>query len=62
MDNRYVALLRGVNIGGWRPVPRTEFAQVLGAFGARDVSIYFNSGNAVFTHDAAPTRALAGLV
>ena len=57
MDNRYVALLRGVNIGGRRPVPRAEFASVLTDFGASEVSIYINSGNAVFTHDDAPTSA-----
>lgn len=57
MQNRYVALLRGVNIGGRRPVPRAEFAQVLTDLGARDVSVYINSGNAVFTHDDAPSSA-----
>lgn len=57
MTNRYVALLRGVNIGGRRPVPRAEFAAVLNELGASEVQIYINSGNAVFTHDDALTSS-----
>lgn len=48
---RYVVLLRGVNVGGNRRVPKTEFQQVLESLGFRDVVIYINSGNAVFTSD-----------
>ncbi len=48
---RYVVLLRGVNVGGNHRVPKTEFQQVLESLGFRDVVIYINSGNAVFTSD-----------
>jgi uncharacterized protein (DUF1697 family) len=48
---RYVALLRGVNVGGNNRVPRLEFQSVLGGLGFYDVTIYLNSGNAVFTSD-----------
>ena len=51
---RYVALLRGVNVGGNRRVPNDEFRAVLEQLGYRDVMIYINSGNAVFTSDHEP--------
>lgn len=46
---RYVALLRGVNVGGNHRVPKAEFQAVLEGLGFYDVTIYLNSGNAVFT-------------
>ena len=48
---RYVALLRGVNVGGNHRVPKAEFQAVLEDLGFQDVVIYINSGNAVFTSD-----------
>lgn len=49
---RYVALLRGINVGGNYRVSKDEFRQVLESLGYRDVVIYINSGNAVFTSDS----------
>lgn len=46
---KYVVLLRGVNVGGNHRVPKAEFQAVLEGLGFRDVVIYINSGNAVFT-------------
>ena len=54
MKNRYAVLLRGVNAGGNRRVPKAEFAAVLEDLGFRDVLVYINSGNAVFTSDDEP--------
>lgn len=51
---KYVALLRGVNVGGNHRVPRAEFQAVLERLGFRDVVTYINSGNAVFTSDHEP--------
>lgn len=48
---RYAALLRGVNVGGNRRVPKLEFREVLEKLGFYDITIYVNSGNAVFTSD-----------
>lgn len=50
---KYVALLRGINVGGNHRVPKDEFRHVLEGLGFRDVVIYINSGNAVFTSDNA---------
>ena len=48
---KYVALLRGINVGGNHRVPKAEFQAVLEGLGFHDVVIYINSGNAVFTSD-----------
>lgn len=48
---RYAALLRGVNVGGNHRVPKAEFLAVLEGLGFYDVTVYLNSGNAVFTSD-----------
>ena len=52
---KYVALLRGVNVGGNHRVPKAEFRAVLESLGFQDVVIYINSGNAVFSSDREPT-------
>lgn len=54
---RYVALLRGVNVGGNKRVPKAEFKKVLEGLECRDVLIYINSGNAIFTCDEEPKPA-----
>lgn len=51
---KYVALLRGINVGGNHRVPKAEFQAVLEDLGFRDVVIYINSGNAVFSSDHKP--------
>lgn len=57
MKSRYVALLRGVNAGGKRRVPQAEFRAVLEGLGFEDVTIYINSGNAIFTSDRPPVAS-----
>ncbi|MNR03561.1 hypothetical protein D3C85_1194590 [compost metagenome] len=54
---KYVALLRGVNVGGNHRMPRAEFQAVLERLGFRDVVTYINSGNAVFTSDREPNAS-----
>ena len=56
---RYVALLRGVNVGGKNRLAMTDFAQVLGAAGATEVRTYIQSGNAVFSASPGVVKALA---
>ncbi|MPZ64856.1 MAG: DUF1697 domain-containing protein [Pseudonocardiaceae bacterium] len=46
----YVALLRGVNVGGRQQVPMAELRAMLGSLGHTDVTTYLNSGNAVFSN------------
>lgn len=54
---KYVVLLRGVNVGGNNRVPKAEFQRVLEGLGFRDVLVYINSGNAVFTSDHKPSSS-----
>jgi uncharacterized protein (DUF1697 family) len=44
----YVALLRGVNVGGRGKVDMRELKKQVEALGASDVSTYINSGNVIF--------------
>lgn len=45
---KYVALLRGINVGGKNPVPMAELKTVFESAGLSDVRTYINSGNVVF--------------
>jgi len=44
----YVALLRGVNVGGRGKVDMRELKREVEAIGCSDVSTYINSGNVIF--------------
>ena len=55
----YVALLRGVNVGGARKLPMKELAPALAELGLEDVVTYIQSGNVVFR---APSGGRAKLV
>lgn len=48
---RYVALLRGVNVGGNNKVPMAELKEAFAEYGFADVSTYINSGNILFSSD-----------
>ena len=45
---RFVALLRGINVGKGKRVPMAELRAMLTALGYRNVQTLLNSGNAVF--------------
>jgi uncharacterized protein (DUF1697 family) len=58
---KYVALLRGVNVGNGARVPMKDLKRLLEGLGFTDVVTYLNSGNAVF--DSTPSSPdLAGLI
>ena len=44
----YVALFRGINVGGNNPLPMKTLVAALDSIGARKVRTYIQSGNAVF--------------
>ncbi|MEO6821191.1 MAG: DUF1697 domain-containing protein [Candidatus Nanopelagicales bacterium] len=58
----YVALLRGVNVGGNRKVPMARLRECLDALGFTDVRTYLQSGNAVFRAPTAPTGEVAAQI
>jgi len=55
---RYVALLRGINVGGKQLVKMTELKARLEEDGLEDVVTYIQSGNVLFSA-ASPAEALA---
>ncbi|GGI55817.1 DUF1697 domain-containing protein [Winogradskyella haliclonae] len=44
----YIALLRGINVGGHRKVLMAELRELLSKSGLKDVQTYIQSGNVVF--------------
>lgn len=54
---KYIALLRGVNVGGKNAVPMPQLKALFEQAGFADVSTYINSGNVLFTADG-PEDAL----
>ncbi len=50
---RYVALLRGINVGGKNPVPMDDLRNAFEAAGFEGVATYIQSGNVVFETDVA---------
>lgn len=55
----YVALLRGINVGGRNAVPMPALRALFESLGHERVTTYIQSGNVCFT--SAPTRATAGV-
>jgi uncharacterized protein (DUF1697 family) len=53
---RRVALLRGINLGPNRRVAMTALRELLATAGLEDVRTYVQSGNVVFSSDAAPQQ------
>jgi len=58
----YIALLRGINVGGKNNLPMKELVAVLDDLGSRNVQTYIQSGNAVFENkENDRTRLLTGI-
>ncbi|MEO0972230.1 MAG: DUF1697 domain-containing protein [Pseudomonadota bacterium] len=59
---RYVALLRGVNVGGKHKLPMATFREALAEAGFANVSTYIQSGNAIVSTSLAFSRVETQLV
>ncbi len=57
----YVALLRGVNVGGHRKLPMATLRAVASGCGFRDVATYIQSGNVVFTASLSAAKVASRL-
>ncbi|MFT5079883.1 MAG: hypothetical protein ACI84E_000533, partial [Planctomycetota bacterium] len=55
----WIALLRGINVGGKNRLSMADLKQDLAALGCIDVRTYIQSGNAVFESDAKDGASLA---
>ena len=56
---RYVALLRGINVGGRNMVAMADLRRVAASLGHTEVATYIQSGNVVFTSPDASVISLA---
>ena len=55
----WIALLRGINVGGHRKVPMADLASLIAVAGALRPRTYIQSGNVVFWHPEADREVLA---
>ena len=55
----YVAMLRGINVGGHKRITMADLRRAFAAAGCRDVETYIQSGNVVFAADEPDADALA---
>jgi uncharacterized protein (DUF1697 family) len=59
---RYLALLRGINVGGRNKVAMADLRDIAAAVGLADATTYIQSGNLLFSSAGADTAALADLL
>ncbi|HEV2637364.1 MAG TPA: DUF1697 domain-containing protein [Actinocrinis sp.] len=59
MTTSYVALLRGINVGGTNTVDMADLRILLGGLGCGNVRTHLNSGNVIFTSGGSDSAALA---
>lgn len=57
--NTYIALLRGINVGGNNKLPMKALTALLEAMGLQKVKTYIQSGNVVFQSERTDSAALA---
>lgn len=62
MDNTWIALFRGINVGGHRKLPMKELVTELEKLGLSEVTTYIQSGNAIFHHDKTSTVMLSAKI
>lgn len=55
----YVALLRGINVGGKNKIEMTRLKTSFLAAGCVDVSTYINSGNVIFSDSRSPSQIIS---
>ena len=58
MADSYVALLRGINVGGKNKLPMKDLASIFSKIGCADVATYIQSGNVIFK---APAKLAGGV-
>ena len=48
-NSAYIALLRGINVGGHNKIPMADLRKLCAKLGFSDVQTYIQSGNVIFT-------------
>ncbi|MES2298936.1 MAG: DUF1697 domain-containing protein [Pseudomonadota bacterium] len=59
MSRRYIALLRGINVGRAKRIAMADLRTLITRLGFHDVRTLLNSGNVVFDGAAAPAQDIA---
>lgn len=54
--DRFIALLRGINVGGRNKLPMAELRELCSDLGWAEVRTYIQSGNVAFAADGEPAR------
>jgi uncharacterized protein (DUF1697 family) len=62
MDRTYVALLRGINVGGKNRIRMVDLVACFEAAGYRDVRTFIQSGNVVFRADGSGRAVLTAAI
>jgi len=62
MPSTYLALLRGINVGGHGKLSMVELTRLCTAAGCENVRTYIQSGNVIFTATPANAAALPALL
>ena len=57
----WIALLRGINVGGHHKLPMQDLRELLANLDCNDVKTYIQSGNAVFNSAAQPVELLTDI-
>lgn len=60
--NRYVCLLRGINVGGYKKIKMADLRAALTDIGLKEVSTYIQSGNVLFSSKEKDVDQLAAVV
>lgn len=58
----YIALFRGINVGGKRSLPMQSLKAILEQLGCRQIKTYIQSGNVVFQHAEVDRAQFAGQI
>ena len=62
MFKRYIALIRGINVGGNSIISMADLREVFEELGFLDVSTYIQSGNVLFSSESSNKVDLAGKI
>lgn len=60
--DRYIALLRGINISGKNRIPMAELKKGLEEMGFGNVKTLLSSGNAAFNADSVTAESISGMI
>jgi len=56
--NKYVALLRGINVGGYRLIKMQDLVRIFSGAGCKNVRTFQQAGNVIFDSRSASVRSL----